>query len=117
MTTNTNSTATHLAARALAQRDGLDYFERPNHAGIADLLLVSEEVLRVAREAGDGAPDADLASDPIAVGAAARTLAVLNGDESFRDDPARLTGHLDDARAMLGALAAIGAQTPVLVAA
>ncbi|WP_251151294.1 hypothetical protein [Cellulosimicrobium sp. Marseille-Q4280] len=109
MTTNTNSTAIRLAAQALAARDGLDYFERENQAGIADLLFVSEAVLRAAREAGDGAPDADLASDPIAVGAAARTLAVLEGNA-----PARLTGHLDDARAMLAALAT---KTPALAAA
>jgi hypothetical protein len=114
MTTNTNSTATRTAALALARRDGLDYFARGNQAGIGDLLLVSEAVLLAAREAGDGALDADLAFDPIAVGAAARTLAVLNGDESFRSDPARLAAHLDDARAMLAALAT---QTPVLAAA
>lgn len=116
MNANTNSSPAHRAAQALAARDGLDYFERQNHAGIADLMFVSEAVLRVAREAGDGAPDADLASDPIAVGAAARTLAVLDGDESFGSDPARLNRHLEDARAMLAALV-VDAPTPALVAA
>ena len=117
MTTNTNPDAIPLAAQALAQRDGLYYFERGNHAGIADLVLVAEAVVQAAREAGEGASDADLASDPIAVGAAARTLAVLDGDEPLRSGPSHLSGHLDDARAMLAALAPTPAPTLALAAA
>ncbi|GEL47170.1 hypothetical protein CHO01_22860 [Cellulomonas hominis] len=111
----TTDTGIHRAARALALRDDLDYFERANHAGIADLTGVAALVVAAAREAGGGLPDADLASDPVSVGAAARTLAQLESDIAFAVGNAEaMTRHLDDARAML---AALPQPSPVLAAA
>lgn len=86
------------AARALAQRDGIDYFEVGNAAGIDDYLAVATAALAVAREAGDGVLDAELAC--------ARALADLDGDTAFRDgDQDAMSKHLGDARALLSALA------------
>lgn len=103
--TSTNSPATLRVARALAERDGLDYFERGNLAGIADLVLVADEVVAAARAAGDGAQDSALIGDPIAVGAAARALADLEGDDAFSSgNQFAMDRHLRDARAMLSAL-------------
>jgi len=94
------------AARALAQRDGIDYFEVGNAAGIDDYLAVATAALAVAREAGDGVLDAELACDPIALGSCARALADLDGDTAFRDgDQDAMSKHLGDARALLSALA------------
>lgn len=76
--------AVHAAAQALAQADGVDYFEVLNLAGIADYELVASTVLEAASASKPGVSLPSLAGFVGAVESGARALAKAERSDAFR---------------------------------